>query len=321
MRANADHPRACGANCQTLNIECGLDGSSPRMRGKLQHHRREERPRRIIPAHAGQTVCGARSIFAATDHPRACGANIFEMVASQPVSGSSPRMRGKPMIQRVHVDFPRIIPAHAGQTTADLTGAGTAADHPRACGANGRMSVRSSSPTGSSPRMRGKHRGERACADMLRIIPAHAGQTGGGAGSLNGRYGSSPRMRGKRTRPPSRWLAPRIIPAHAGQTRLFDGVPTSVPDHPRACGANNGYVSGYGPLDGSSPRMRGKLSHFKLLDVKLRIIPAHAGQTMSTRSLMTKHVDHPRACGANTYSPKIPQLSCGSSPRMRGKLS
>ena len=51
----------------------------------------------------------------------------------------------------------------------------------------------------------------------------------------------------------------RIIPAHAGQTRGTETMDHVKPDHPRACGANNGYVSGYGPLDGSSPRMRGKL--------------------------------------------------------------
>ena len=50
-----DHPRACGANFFSRAHTCGGVGSSPRMRGKLQHARPLLRRHRIIPAHAGQT--------------------------------------------------------------------------------------------------------------------------------------------------------------------------------------------------------------------------------------------------------------------------
>ena len=50
-----DHPRACGAN-GTCTIRYGTSaGSSPRMRGKRHHRLRHGSPKRIIPAHAGQT--------------------------------------------------------------------------------------------------------------------------------------------------------------------------------------------------------------------------------------------------------------------------
>ena len=74
----------------------------------------------------------------------------------------------------------------------------------------------------------------------------------------------------------------RIIPARAGQTYKLLTEYGHLPDHPRACGANEG-ADGSGELAyGSSPRVRGKLVHRHLLGLSLRIIPARAGQTPST---------------------------------------
>ena len=54
--ADPDHPRACGANFGVGAIIFHPFGSSPRMRGKLSGFVRVHRSKRIIPAHAGQTV-------------------------------------------------------------------------------------------------------------------------------------------------------------------------------------------------------------------------------------------------------------------------
>ena len=177
-------------------------GSSPRMRGKLPREDAKSMPR--------------------LDHPRACGANVVESFGEFCGHGSSPRMRGK----RNHpadltVEY-RIIPAHAGQTSATISIPSNATDHPRACGANTVESTNSHENDGSSPRMRGKRAwGKRAWGkeenDFERIIPAHAGQTG-----------------------------PAISPT----------VPRS--DHPRACGANGVPLMALLDENGSSPRMRGK---------------------------------------------------------------
>ena len=51
-----DHPRACGANSAMSANHVPLFGSSPRMRGKLRRSWARLACRRIIPAHAGQTV-------------------------------------------------------------------------------------------------------------------------------------------------------------------------------------------------------------------------------------------------------------------------
>ena len=294
-----DHPRACGANQRHFQIPHVNAGSSPRMRGKPCVESGIPFQTRIIPAHAGQTIENSPISQPITDHPRACGANVWACGVGRAAYGSSPRMRGKLNKTRVGGAIRRIIPAHAGQTWHSNRCQVCAPDHPRACGANVRTPFAAVRQSGSSPRMRGKlverHRGGRP----RRIIPAHAGQTflntnlfylytdhprACGANGLSTRVyrppiGSSPRMRGKRTRWFFRCPPARIIPAHAGQTIRWSADRRCPADHPRACGANQddgfrNYCDG-----GSSPRMRGKRRRHPRSGRHRRIIPAHAGQT------------------------------------------
>ena len=74
-------------------------------------------------------------------------------------------------------------------------------------------------------------------------------------------------------------LLVRIIPAHAGQTQSGGYPRLFIPDHPRACGANDPLNVKDAIRDGSSPRMRGKLRPSVFMCHPVRIIPAHAGQT------------------------------------------
>ena len=196
-RQPPDHPRACGANFSPYTFILSLCGSSPRMRGKQTNNYCCHCFPRIIPAHAGQTELAPGYQTRAPDHPRACGANVQVLAVLAALPGSSPRMRGKLEYSTVATRCQRIIPAHAGQTCAGPQGPQAPSDHPRACGANISSTHYSSIQTGSSPRMRGKHWKDYHKGFTVRIIPAHAGQTG--------------------------VRAPRTYPQ---------------PDHPRACGAN-----------------------------------------------------------------------------------
>ena len=309
------------------------------MRGKPCRSSSRRCSPRIIPAHAGQT--GSLSVFLAmaADHPRACGANLMPSHVSLPHCGSSPRMRGKPSKGIKGRHRVRIIPAHAGQTRGISARSASITDHPRACGANCVTSAAMVAVVGSSPRMRGKPEHGRAVHRKRRIIPAHAGQTdirytGYGRRSDHPRacganmigcghdgypFGSSPRMRGKHHKGAFIGVIVRIIPAHAGQTRFPDLIHVSPPDHPRACGANPANRSSRNLFYGSSPRMRGKRNPNKLDAPATRIIPAHAGQTLTFSILDSATTDHPRACGANFTSALRGKINVGSSPRMRGK--
>ena len=178
LQLPSDHPRACGANSALRPSNILQSGSSPRMRGKPRLCTAAISALRIIPAHAGQTCGGRRGPACSADHPRACGANIGVDVSDAFGCGSSPRMRGKPERLFVRACRPRIIPAHAGQTGERPSNARPLADHPRACGANLQLVEGfGGSFFGSSPRMRGKLLNCATPVEILRIIPAHAGQT------------------------------------------------------------------------------------------------------------------------------------------------
>ena len=211
-------------------------------------------------------------------------------------------MRGKRHHRQLGRRGDRIIPAHAGQTSWHRSCSTATPDHPRACGANQLTMLVSSRRTGSSPRMRGKLTVDYCIDFVLRIIPAHAGQTrisvmplftckdhprACGANPLYQErrcvgFGSSPRMRGKQVSAGNTAILNRIIPAHAGQTSTEVKTSCFYADHPRACGANVYELPVTVVRYGSSPRMRGKLRNNAILMARNRIIPAHAGQTPST---------------------------------------
>ena len=176
--------------------------------------------------------------------------------------GSSPRVRGKLSSCLAGLFAVRIIPARAGQTHERKEMQKRASDHPRACGANQTTFLRRQHVIGSSPRVRGKPVTPAASPLRRRIIPARAGQTGVmtissmtspdhpracGANSDGhrgewGPDGSSPRVRGKRTSSPRCGIGGRIIPARAGQTTIPRAERFPKTDHPRACGANIGWL-------------------------------------------------------------------------------
>ena len=126
-------------------------------------------------------------------------------------------------------------------------------------------------------------------------------------------------MRGKRGVECSADYTPRIIPARAGQTQVHSDRVCVTADHPRACGANVRSGSTGWATIGSSPRVRGKRLLYGADVGTHRIIPARAGQTPSDHEDHAASPDHPRACGANSWSVSPVSFPDGSSPRVRGK--
>ena len=336
----ADHPRACGENPESGIPKLSNVGSPPRMRGKRDPALEGFSLRRITPAHAGKTLPVKNPLPQHPDHPRACGENSTATTCRTPVSGSPPRMRGKPLCGGMATAQHRITPAHAGKTRCSRTGRSQGADHPRACGENLRPFAASSPSFGSPPRMRGKPQGKIYQSGGARITPAHAGKTGVLVKKTRGRtdhpracgensascslrpnsFGSPPRMRGKlrssdETPPP-----PRITPAHAGKTYFQKLKTRRGPDHPRACGENSPSSTISTAGRGSPPRMRGKPEVAALPPSARRITPAHAGKTVHARPAYMPPADHPRACGENPSQALRIVSPRGSPPRMRGKL-
>ena len=272
-----DHPRACGEHALDWESQDNPQESSPRMRGTQYVRVRHVGGDGIIPAHAGNTLPAATSEDMSRDHPRACGehSSLCQMHAT--MVGSSPRMRGTPVVFAAVRTEHGIIPAHAGNTSLRMSVAHAIWDHPRACGEHDRHRLRPSQHPGSSPRMRGTHREQRDRHAAAGIIPAHAGNTPPSArcmrrwwdhpracGEHSLQYampgsgtGSSPRMRGTLIPRVSNSTIGGIIPAHAGNTNQTAFWASEVKDHPRACGEHAGEKAPQLVHEGSSPRMRG----------------------------------------------------------------
>ena len=128
-------------------------------------------------------------------------------------------------------------------------------------------------------------------------------------------------MRGKHGADGQHRARSRIIPARAGQTREDAAHRQLDSDHPRACGANLSLGNVPSAMAGSSPRVRGKLIVSMRYSLDCRIIPARAGQTVGDIASYLPSADHPRACGANYPHITSGIGACGSSPRVRGKLT
>ena len=88
------HPRVCGELEPGAFRPFAVDGSSPRVRGTRYPGRRADRPRRFIPACAGNSLRCHPTGLGPTVHPRVCGELVADVALDFKVSGSSPRVRG-----------------------------------------------------------------------------------------------------------------------------------------------------------------------------------------------------------------------------------
>ena len=131
----------------------------------------------LIPAHAGKTLHGKLTALTPSAHPRSRGENHPGVCLSGCAIGSSPLTRGKRHRAREDCLGRRLIPAHAGKTTAVASEETANGAHPRSRGENRLSEPRDARTHGSSPLTRGKpERVEKRCFGA-RLIPAHAGKT------------------------------------------------------------------------------------------------------------------------------------------------
>ena len=110
-----------------------------------------------------------------------------------------------------------------------------------------------------------------------------------------------------------------ITPARAGKRWTRSPVSTSSRDHPRACGEKPGFP-GFPPfLQGSPPRVRGKVQAVDTSSFINGITPARAGKRYNGKRKLQRRWDHPRACGEKRYRFPVQRHPRGSPPRVRGK--
>ena len=90
--------------------------------------------------------------------------------------------------------------------------------------------------------------------------------------------------------------------------------------HPRSRGENTEYTITDETNAGSSPLTRGKPQAVSAGHDGFRLIPAHAGKTLTRPPTIRTPRAHPRSRGENTYAGEDRNLALGSSPLTRGKL-
>ena len=113
--------------------------------------------------------------------------------------------------------------------------------------------------------------------------------------------------------------SPRLIPAHAGKTIRNCKRSTRRAAHPRSRGENVIFHLKGMQLRGSSPLTRGKPRAASLRGLRVRLIPAHAGKTITAAGPALRAEAHPRSRGENPPTTAPLLLRSGSSPLTRGK--
>ena len=191
---------------------------------------------------------------------------------------------------------------------------------------------------GSAPHMRGILGESRKINPKPRISPAHAGNTlasvyqcstsedqprtcgeyTGRPGAQSGGVGSAPHMRGIPQLPLLAARYTRISPAHAGNTAgMIRGLGRWL-DQPRTCGEYPPIPGRFPRAFGSAPHMRGIRRGAVVLDGRLRISPAHAGNTPFRPPSHPGTGDQPRTCGEYEIAEALAARAEGSAPHMRG---
>ena len=111
----------------------------------------------------------------------------------------------------------------------------------------------------------------------------------------------------------------RRIPAHAGKTSTRRESRLPFGAHPRSRGENPIRSRTLAAASGSSQLTRGKPGAGLELDLRPRLIPAHAGKTPTWLASSAWTKAHPRSRGENVRMVSPPQALMGSSPLTRGK--
>ena len=252
-------------------------------------------------------------------HPRSRGENESTPPCRGSVAGSSPLTRGKPGERQSPVQGNRLIPAHAGKTLPWQSRRGRIPAHPRSRGENALPVKINEVSSGSSPLTRGKLLDTERTRDALRLIPAHAGKTGGQP-AISSPIRAHPRSRGENICSP---CMPSALSGSSPLTRgkqelgyRCDGLIGLIPAH---AGKTSRAAATSSFAAGSSPLTRGKLGGPKIEHSAHGLIPAHAGKTRHESSLSCDFPAHPRSRGENTGEWAIRTNLWGSSPLTRGK--
>ena len=316
-RRRTVHPRVCGERSTCTMLSPRKIGSSPRVRGTRPEAPPQWAQGRFIPACAGNAAAAFAGAVLLPVHPRVCGERGSFRVQSNPLNGSSPRVRGTPDPGDHRDAHRRFIPACAGNAKRRHDRPPSSPVHPRVCGERVHSVVINSVSYGSSPRVRGTRPSVVHLLAVGRFIPACAGNARTRRGPpgrtavhprvcgerINGlrrvqkQCGSSPRVRGTPLNALCGTSFLRFIPACAGNAHRRCPRRLRNPVHPRVCGEREQCLQVIFVLNGSSPRVRGTRHGLGAAARQRRFIPACAGNASCRGTGSSPTPVHPRVCG------------------------
>ena len=251
-------------------------------------------------------------------HPRSRGEHRWVPPSSRSQAGSSPLARGTHRPSEKFHPRSGLIPARAGNTSANAAQTFLPWAHPRSRGEHVIPSAPYNRGKGSSPLARGTLAG---CGFVAATAVAHPRSRGEHSlpvevAAANG--GSSPLARGTPFSKTNVILVVGLIPARAGNTPPPCLQAHEPRAHPRSRGEHAKWL-GFGlRLAGSSPLARG--THIPgLRDVRVTgLIPARAGNTVIAPVSFTVCGAHPRSRGEHREPAAVGKDEPGSSPLARG---
>ncbi len=171
------HPRPRGEHLYLPAELKPFPGSSPPTRGTQRMNQEFDHAGRLIPAHAGNTTRRPGPRRRSPAHPRPRGEHGTATSFPSTRIGSSPPTRGTRSCAPESSPGCRLIPAHAGNTVADLGRPRRAPAHPRPRGEHRSAPCPAAATSGSSPPTRGTRGTQRPRCSGGGLIPAHAGNT------------------------------------------------------------------------------------------------------------------------------------------------
>ena len=233
------------------------------------------------------------------------------------------------------------IPACAGEPWARKQAAERQLVYPRVCGGTPPHFYRFEVYLGLSPRVRGNPPDSRLHAQTLGSIPACAGEPtqpprqsrsggvyprvcGGTASQIHENpadSGLSPRVRGNHRARTTYSETSGSIPACAGEPRTCARRPLDCRVYPRVCGGTEYNVPQALAEHGLSPRVRGNPGACGSALVRVRSIPACAGEPYRIYDPRPSSPVYPRVCGGTPFAGATYHSRSGLSPRVRGNPS
>ena len=217
------YPRVCGGTPRPCCRGWSKSGLSPRVRGNQAGRNGNRTALRSIPACAGEPLAWQCPKRQKQVYPRVCGGTCPAFLGRNTECGLSPRVRGNPRWGSRRTDFPRSIPACAGEPMVPAQHVDDGGVYPRVRGGTHPTSPRCPAGGGLSPRVRGNPddlqlqvvaegsipacAGEpavsRSCLSCSPVYPRVCGGTVAFGEIGTGETGLSPRVRGN----PGSWSA------------------------------------------------------------------------------------------------------------------